>query len=55
MAHIYGSLIACFGAALVPGLAVTIALADPSTGLQIGGVSAIIMFFAARPRHWRLP
>ncbi len=55
MAHIFGSLIACFGAALVPGLAAAIAFADLLTGVQIGGVSASIMFLAARPRRWRLP
>lgn len=54
MAHIYGSLIACLAAALLPGLAGAIAFADVATGLQIGGVSALIMFLAARPKSWRL-
>ncbi|GJL93098.1 hypothetical protein [Hyphococcus sp.] len=52
MAHFKGTLLACFGAALIPGAAVGVALGDVALGLSTGAVAAAIMFLAARPKQF---
>lgn len=54
MAHLKGTLLACLGAALVPGAAVGLALGDGALGLSTGIVAALIMFIAARPKQFPL-